>query len=63
MIMTKVIKWSTMAIFDRRHKQWKRLFFWLIEVVQVNSYILYALSRTATKDKILLKYKFMLVEL
>ena len=43
-------------------KWWKRIFFWLLEICQVNSYILYCLTRTDPADKISLKrYKQMLL--
>ena len=43
-------------------KWWKRIFFWLLEITQVNSYILYCLTRTNPADRISLKkYKHLLL--
>lgn len=50
--------------FERKtYKWWKRVFFWLLEITQVNSYILYCSSRTLPQKKISLKkYKTLLIE-
>ena len=42
--------------FDRKtHKWWKRIFMWILEVSQINSFIIYALSRPCDSKVISLK--------
>ncbi|XP_005091357.1 piggyBac transposable element-derived protein 4 [Aplysia californica] len=50
-------------VFSRKSvKWWKKLFFWMMEITQVNAFILYTLTRTDAQKKIgLKKFKLMLV--
>ena len=50
-------------IFNRKTvKWWKRIFVWSLEVAQVNSYILFCLTRDEREKPVnLLKYKKLLV--
>ena len=42
--------------FDRKtHKWWKRIFMWILEVSQINSFIIYTLSRPRDSKVISLK--------
>ena len=49
--------------FDRKTcKWWKRIFVWILEVSQINSYIVYSLSRPNTKKMSLKTFKETLIK-